>query len=90
MIGFSQPLTDKLQFSADATIAHLSRTISPDSLLDPSLAELAAGNEYYATVQFISTNIFKDGDMYIGASLCPAGIEQPICSRFQHTVSAHE
>jgi hypothetical protein len=67
MIGFSHPLSDKLQFSADATIANLSRTITPAGLLDPSLAQLAAGNEYYATAQFISTNIFKDGDMYIGA-----------------------
>jgi hypothetical protein len=67
MIGFSHPLSDKLQFSADATIANLSRTITPAGLLDPSLAQLAAGNEYYATGQLISTNIFKDGDMYIGA-----------------------
>ncbi len=67
MIGFSHPLSDHLQFSADATIANLSRTITPAGLLDPSLAQLAAGNEYYATAQFISTNIFKDGDMYIGA-----------------------
>jgi hypothetical protein len=67
MIGFSHPLSDKLQFSADATIANLSRTITPAGLLDPSLAKLAAGNEYYATAQLISTNIFKDGDMYIGA-----------------------
>lgn len=67
MIGFSHPLSDKLAFSADATIANLSRTITPAGLLDPSLAQLAAGNEYYATAQLISTNIFKDGDMYIGA-----------------------
>ncbi len=67
MIGFSHPLSDKLQISADATIANLSRTITPAGLLDPSLAQLAAGNEYYATAQLISTNIFKDGDMYIGA-----------------------
>jgi hypothetical protein len=66
MIGFSHPLSDKLQFSADATYVNLSRTISPLGL-DPTLAALAAGNEYYATAQFISTNIFKDGDMYIGA-----------------------
>jgi hypothetical protein len=67
MIGFSHPLSDKLAFSADATIANLSRTITPAGLLDPALAQLAAGKEYYATAQFISTNIFKDGDMYIGA-----------------------
>jgi len=45
---------------------NLSRTISPLGL-DPTLAALAAGNEYYVTAQLISTNIFKDGDMYIGA-----------------------
>jgi hypothetical protein len=67
MLGFSLPLTDKLQLSADATIANLSQTIAPAALLDPTLAELATGNEYYATAQFISTNIFKDGDMYISA-----------------------
>ncbi|HYW70655.1 MAG TPA: hypothetical protein VE961_06460, partial [Pyrinomonadaceae bacterium] len=66
MMGFSHPLSDKLQFSADVTYVNLSRTISPLGL-DPSLAALAAGNEYYATAQLISTNVFKDGDMYIGA-----------------------
>jgi hypothetical protein len=66
MIGFSHPLSDKLQVSADATWVNLSRTISPLGL-DPTLAALAAGNEYYATGQLIATSIFKDGDMYIGA-----------------------
>ena len=66
MIGFSHPLSDQLQVSADATFVNLSRTISPLGL-DPTLASLAAGNEYYFTAQLISTNIFKDGDMYIGA-----------------------
>src|SRR5579871_346906 len=60
MLGFSHPLSDKLQFSADATIANLSRTITPAGLLDPTLAQLAAGMEYYATAQLILTNIFKD------------------------------
>jgi outer membrane lipoprotein YfiO len=67
MLGFSYPITDKLQVSADATIANLSRTITPASLLDPTLAQLAAGNEYYFTTQLIGTNIFKQGDMYTGA-----------------------
>ncbi len=67
MIGFSHPLSDKLQFSADATIANLSRTITPAGLLDPTLAQLAAGMEYYATAQLILTNIFKQGDMYTAA-----------------------
>jgi tetratricopeptide (TPR) repeat protein len=67
MLGFSQPLSDKLQFSADATIANLSRTITPAGLLDPTLAQLATGMEYYATAQLIFTNIFKLGDMYTTA-----------------------
>jgi hypothetical protein len=67
MLGFSYPLTDKLQVSADATIANLSRTITPASMLDPTLAQLATGNEYYFTAQLIGTDIFKQGDMYIGA-----------------------
>jgi len=66
MIGFSHPLTDKLTVSADATYANLSRTVPPTGL-DPALASLAAGNEYYLTTQLIANNIFKDGDMYIGA-----------------------
>jgi hypothetical protein len=65
MLGFSHPLTEKLTFSSDFTFANLSRTITPaTTLLDPSLAQLAAGNEYYATAQLIATSIFKPGDMY--------------------------
>jgi tetratricopeptide (TPR) repeat protein len=66
MIGFSQPLTDRLTISADATYVNLSRTI-PSMALDPSLATLAAGNEYYLQGQLIWTNIFAPGDMYVGA-----------------------
>jgi outer membrane protein assembly factor BamD (BamD/ComL family) len=67
MLGFSHPLSDKLTVSADATFANLSRTITPLSSLDPTLAQLATGNEYYATAQLIWTNIFKQGDMYTTA-----------------------
>jgi hypothetical protein len=67
MLGFSYPITDKLQVSADATIANLSEAIIPAALLDPTLAQLATGNEYYFTTQLIGTNIFKEGDMYVGA-----------------------
>jgi tetratricopeptide (TPR) repeat protein len=66
MLGFSHPLTDKLQVSADATIVHLSQPISPIGV-DPSLATLPAGNEYYYSTQLIGNNIVKDGDMYIAA-----------------------
>lgn len=65
MLGASQPVTDKLTLSADATVANLSQTITGPALtLDPTLAELAHGNEYYATAQAIWTNLFKEGDMY--------------------------
>ncbi len=66
MLGFSHPLTDKLQVSADATVVNLSQPIVPLGL-DPSLAALPAGNEYYYSTQFIGNNIVKDGDMYIAA-----------------------
>jgi hypothetical protein len=67
MLGFSYPLNDKLTVSMDGTIANLSQTITPAALLDPTLAQLASGNEYYATAQAIATNIFKTGDMYTTA-----------------------
>ena len=67
MLGFSHPLSDKLQVSADATVVNLTQPISPFGGLDPSLASLPAGNEYFYSAQLIGNNIFKDGDMYIGA-----------------------
>jgi Tetratricopeptide repeat len=65
MLGFSQPLSDRLTISADATYANLSRTIP--TALDPALATLAAGNEYYLQGQLTWTNIFTPGDVYIAA-----------------------
>ena len=67
MIGFSHPLNDKLQVSADATVVNLTQPISSPFGLDPSLAALPAGNEYYYSTQLIANNIVKDGDMYIAA-----------------------
>jgi tetratricopeptide (TPR) repeat protein len=66
MLGFSHPLTDKLQVSADATVVNLTQPIVPIGV-DPSLAALPAGNEYYYSTQLIGNNIVKDGDMYIAA-----------------------
>jgi tetratricopeptide (TPR) repeat protein len=67
MLGFSYPLNDKLTISMDGTIANLNQTITPGTLLDPTLAQLASGNEYYATAQLIATNILTTGDMYTTA-----------------------
>jgi hypothetical protein len=66
MLGFSHPLTDKLQVSADATIVKLTQPILGLGL-DPSLASLPAGAEYYYSTQLIANNLIKDGDMYIAA-----------------------
>jgi hypothetical protein len=66
MLGFSYPITDKLQVSADATVVNLTQPITPIGL-DPALATLPAGNEYYYAAQLISNNIIRDGDMYIAA-----------------------
>jgi len=66
MLGFSHPLTDKLQVSADATVVNLTQPIAAIGL-DPSLATLPAGNEYYYSTQLIANNLVKDGDMYIAA-----------------------
>jgi Outer membrane lipoprotein len=67
MLGFSHPLSDKLQVGADATIVNLTQPIAQTWLNSSLLATLPAGNEYYYSVQLIGANIFKDGDMYIGA-----------------------
>ena len=66
MIGFSHPLNEKLQVSADATVVNLTQPITPVGL-DPALAALPAGNEYYYSTQLIANNIMRDGDMYIAA-----------------------
>lgn len=66
MFGYTRPLTDKWQVAADATLVNLSQPIAPIGL-DPTLATLAAGNEYYLSAQLIGNNIVKDGDTYIGA-----------------------
>ncbi|HVO22928.1 MAG TPA: hypothetical protein VMW56_04810 [Candidatus Margulisiibacteriota bacterium] len=66
MIGFSHPLNDNLQVSADATVVNLTQPVTAVGL-DPALAALPAGNEYYYSTQLIANNIMKDGDMYIAA-----------------------
>jgi len=67
MLGFSHPLSDKLQVAADATIVNLSQPISQTATNSDLLATLPAGNEYYYSAQLIGNNIIKDGDMYIGS-----------------------
>src|SRR5499427_1738645 len=68
MLGASHPLSDQFQVAADATIVNLTQPIVPIPALDPSLATLPAGNEYYYSAQLIGTNLIKEGDMYIAAA----------------------
>ena len=60
-IGYSRPLTDKLQLNLDATAAQIDGTIASfgvDAL--PS-----TGNEFYYSAQLIGSSLFRDGDLFI-------------------------
>jgi len=67
MLGVSHPLSEQLQIAADATLVNLTQPIAQSAANSSLLATLPAGNEYYYSLQLIGTNIFTDGDMYIGA-----------------------
>jgi hypothetical protein len=79
MIGFSHPLSDKLQIAADATIVSLTQPLAQIGADSTVLATLPAGTEYYYSAQLIANNIIKDGDMYI-ASLRYS--QQPVQKEF--------
>jgi hypothetical protein len=64
MIGYSRPLNEHFQISGDATAVNLTQPLLP-SAVDLGLPSLPAGNEYYFSTQFMGSNLFKDGDMYI-------------------------
>jgi hypothetical protein len=64
MLGYSRPITDHFQISADATVVNLTQPID-SSAVDPGLPSLPAGNEYYYSTQFMFNNIIKDGDLYM-------------------------
>jgi len=66
MIGYSRPLTDHFQVSADATVVNLSQPIALPGV-DPALGSLPAGNEYYYSTQLMGSNLIKEGDMYVAA-----------------------
>lgn len=67
MIGFSHPLSDRLQIAADATIVNLTQPIPQTAANSSLLATLPAGNEYYYSLQLIGSDIIKAGDMFIGS-----------------------
>ena len=64
MIGYSRPLNEHFQISADVTVVNLTQPLVP-SVADPGLPTLPAGNEFYYSTQFMGSNLLTEGDMYI-------------------------
>ena len=62
-IGYSYPLTEKLQASLDVTAANMSGTVASGGVD----AMLPMGTEYYLNAQLIANGLFSEGDLYIGA-----------------------
>lgn len=60
-VGYSRPLTDKLQLSLDATASKMSGTIASGGVD----AMLPTGNEFYYSAQLMGLGLLADGDMYI-------------------------
>lgn len=63
MVGYSYPLSQTLQVSADATVTNLTGT-PPSGGVDGTPA---IGTEYYISTQLIGSGIFKPGDMFTAA-----------------------
>lgn len=63
MIGYSRPLNENFQISADATIVNLTQPIAL-SAVATGLPNLPAGNEYYYSTQLMASNLLKQGDVY--------------------------
>ena len=62
MLGYAFPLSEKFKLTVDGTVAHSSGTIASGGVD----ATLSPGTDYYASVQLTGSNLFLDGDMYIG------------------------
>jgi tetratricopeptide (TPR) repeat protein len=64
MIGYSRPLNENFQVSADATVVNLSQPVALSSIAT-GLPNLPAGNEYYYSTQLMASNLLKPADMYM-------------------------
>lgn len=62
-LGYSYPLSEKLQLSFDGTVSNASGTVASGGVD----ASLSPGTDYYASTQLIGTSVFAEGDTYIGA-----------------------
>lgn len=63
MVSYSRPLNDTWQASADATLTNMTGT-PPSGGVDGTMP---SGTEYYLSGQLTGTNVFKEGDLYLGA-----------------------
>ena len=60
-IGYSRPITERLQVSFDATVSNFSGTPASGGVE----AMPSTGNEFYYSAQLIGTNFITEGDMFI-------------------------
>jgi tetratricopeptide (TPR) repeat protein len=60
-VGYSRPITNKLQASADVTVSNISGTAASGGVD----AMPSVGDELYYSAQLIGTSLLTDGDMYI-------------------------
>lgn len=60
-LGYSRPLNERLQVSADVTVTNLDGTISSGGVE----AVTGTGNEYFYSAQLIGNNVIEQGDLFI-------------------------
>ncbi len=62
-LGYTYPLTSKLQLGFDVTAANMSGTVASGGV--PAM--LSTGNEFYYSTHLMGTSLFAEGDAYIVA-----------------------
>jgi hypothetical protein len=62
-VGYTRPLTDKLQLNLDFTQAHIKGTITSYNVTGTP----DAGDEFYYAAQLVGTSLLTDGDLYTAA-----------------------
>lgn len=60
-VGYSHPLNDTFQMSADVTVTNLDGTIASGGVE----ATTGSGNEYFYSAQLIGNNVFVDEDLFV-------------------------
>ena len=60
-LGFSRPINETFQASADVTVTNLEGTVASGGIE----ATLGTGNEYFYSAQLIGNNVFTNEDLFI-------------------------